>query len=105
MKISNFAIYFNQSPPFVFINRLNCFFASIICFLNINPRHYNFVEILYFVIGLFFHKLKYISLPLYNKLNMRQKHKSNVAVFHTAKGGAVPTLTHHKMSEESAKNG
>jgi len=29
---------------------------------------------------------------------MRQKHKSNVAGFHSAKGGAVPTLTHQKIA-------
>lgn len=26
--------------------------------------------------------------------HLRQKHKSNAAGFHPAKGGAVPTLTH-----------
>jgi len=32
---------------------------------------------------------------------MRQKHKSNVAGFHLAKGGAIPTLT-HQISVEKA---
>jgi len=32
--------------------------------------------------------------------DLRQKHKSNVAGFHSAKGGAVPTLTHQKSVKE-----
>ena len=67
---------------------------SCIGFLYINPRHAYFVKLLYLIIYRLVHSCQSMALPLKIKLDMRQKHKSNVAGFHSAKGGAVPTLTH-----------
>ncbi len=93
----------NHNPPiFASFNILQKIRDATVSLLNIDIRHTNFVKVLYFIVGsnfFRFHGSKYSRPLLKIKSNMRQKHKSNVAGFHSAKGGAVPTLAHHRLED------
>jgi len=87
---------FHNSVCFGCIKRFGCIKNTIESFLYITPSKADLVVILDFVVRCC-HRAEYTSQTDKSKLNMRQKHKSNVAEFHSVKGGAIPTLTHQKI--------
>lgn len=99
--MSVFTLDHHNTPVLAFINRLQQFLDREVLFLHIHIRHANFVKILYLIVG-FFHVDKY---SINSGQDKRWKHKSNATVFHTVKGGAVPTSTHQIERELSENNG
>jgi len=87
---------FHDSVCFSRIKRFSRITNTIKSFLYVTPSKADLVVILDFVVRCS-HRAEYTSQTDKSKLNMRQKHKSNVAGFHSAKGGAIPTLTHQKI--------
>lgn len=94
--MSVLALNHHNTPVFTFIDRFKQIIYGKVFLLNVYIRHTNFVKVLYFIVG-FSHDIKYIPKVNYCKVIMRQKHKSNVASFQLAKGGAIPTLTHQRL--------
>lgn len=99
--MSVFTLDHHNTPVLAFVDRSQQFFDRKVFFLDIHIGHANFVKVLYLIVGFFHVDKDSINSGQYK----RWKHKSNATVFHTVKGGAVPTSTHQIEREMSDTNG
>lgn len=86
-----FTVDCHNSPRLCFLDVLQKFISSMIFFLDINPRHDNFVKILYLIID---HTRQYSSHLVF--CNLRVELESKALGFQPKESGAIPTNTHHR---------
>lgn len=79
----------HNPPRLCFLDILQKLIGGMIFFLDINPRHDNFVKILYLIIG---HAGQYSSLLRF--CNLRVELESKALGVQPKESGAVPTNTH-----------